>query len=79
MTTFQSPFERAPLPDDVTAALAIAMWKEAHETHLEPTLESPYSPGELHGMTPRLPGHLGAPMLRRARRRHRASGELNLA
>lgn len=70
------PFESAQMPDDLTAALAIALWKEAHEFELDVTPECLFSPGELHGMTPSLPGHLGVPMLRRAARRRKAQGEL---
>lgn len=76
MKTGPRPFERIPLPDDLTAAVAVAIWKEAHAAAPEATADCLYHPGELHGVAPQLTGHLGVPMLRRARRRH---GALNLA
>lgn len=79
MTTRHRPFPSAPLPEDLTADLAITLWKEAHEIPPEPSPDFLFSPGELHGMTPPLPGHLGTPMLRRACRRHRTGGEPSLA
>lgn len=79
MTTRLDPFASAPMPDELTAAIAIAIWRECHEPEPEPTREFALYPGELHGMTPTLPNHLGRPMLRRARRRHQAGGELILA
>lgn len=79
MTTRQRANGSAPLPDDLTAAIAIAIWKEAHELTIDTTPEFVLSPGELHGMPPQLSGHLGKPMLKRAHRRHEARGELRLA
>ncbi|HEY9854167.1 MAG TPA: hypothetical protein V6D05_00430 [Stenomitos sp.] len=79
MTTTQPRFGSCYVLDDLTAAITVAIWKEVHDSPPEPTQEFLYAPGELHGMTPQLPGHLGAPMLRRAHRRHPARGELTLA
>ncbi len=76
MTTRHRDFERASLPDELTAVVAIALWKEAHPIKHDP--EFLLHPGELHGVTPPLSGHLGRPMLKRARRRALAQGELSL-
>lgn len=72
-------FERTPLPDDLTAAIAIAIWKEAHEIRIDTTPDFLLAPGELHGMLPQLSGHLGNPMVKRARRREQGKGGLRLA
>lgn len=72
MTTRHRSFASVPLPDGLTAARAIALWKAAQEARPEAPPEFLFPPGELHGMTPPMPGHVGIPMLRRARRRHQA-------
>lgn len=79
MTMTRHPFDSVPMPDDMTAAIAIAIWKEAHDIEITTTPEFLYSPGELHGLTPAMTGHLGTPMLRRGGRRRQARRELGLA
>lgn len=79
MPTRRRPFARAPMSQPMTAALAVALRKEALDWPFDPSPDFLFSPGELHDVVPSLPGHLGVPMLRRAARRSKARGEPRMA